>query len=260
MPDSSYSTIRALLASTHPEELREGLKQVKTEIARIGSSEARPLFEMVSTLFYIDLLDHPELAPILDEAINLTVGFGSWIIPILVDNLDAGDIKAQWAAAHVLGRIGADAIEPLMAEYATTTDPTVRAFIMYALGKIKSPKVIKAAALVLEAAQSPNLELRDTATRALGKTIESITPESLSKNLKRQFIECLRKNLADHNASIRAKAVRSLGKLAKHGHLADAEREELKAVCSHIKGTDKDGDWDRAYVVRKEADEALKYL
>jgi len=260
MPDNSYSTIRSLLASTRPEELREGLKHVGAEIARIGSSEARPLFEMVSTLFYIDVLDHPELAPILDEAINLTVGFGSWIIPIMVDNLDAGDIKAQWAAAHVLGRIGADAIDPLMAEYATTTEPTVRAFIMYALGKIKSPKVIKAAALVLEAAQSSNLELRDTATRVLGKTIESIPRETLSGDLRRKFIDCLRKNLADNNASIRAKAIRSLGKLAKYGHLADEERKQLKAICCHIKGVDQDGDWDRAYVVRKEADEALRHL
>jgi hypothetical protein len=260
MPDKSYSTIRALLASTRPEELQEGLKQVETEIAKVGSSEARPLFEMVSSLFYIDALDHPELMPILDEAINLVVGFGSWVIPILIDHLDAGDIKAQWAVAHVLGRIGADAIDPLMTEYVATTNPTVRAFILYAMGKVKSPKVVKGAAIALEAAQSSNLELRDTATRTLGKIIESIPPENLSKDLKRQFIETLRKNLADPNASVRAKAVRSLGKLARFGHLADAEREQLKAVCRHIKGMDQAGDWDRAYVVRKEADEALQFL
>src|SRR5512144_2700713 len=107
MPDNSYRTIRALLASRKPEEIQKGLQLVAIEITKIGSVEARPLFEMVTTLFYIDVLDHPELVPVIDEAISLTARFGSWVIPILIDSLDAGDIKAQWAIAHVLGRIGA---------------------------------------------------------------------------------------------------------------------------------------------------------
>ena len=48
--------------------------------------------------------------------------------------------------------------------------------------------------------------------------------------------------------------------MARHGHLTETEREQLKAVCNHIKGADKDGNWDRAYIVRKEADEALRYV
>jgi hypothetical protein len=259
MPDCAYSSIRALLASTRPEEMREGLRLVKEEIARVGSSESKPLFEMVSTLFYIDALDHPELVHILDEAANLAVGFGGWVIPVLLENLDAGDIKAQWVVANVLGRIGAEAVDPMMAEYASTTNPTLRAFILYALGKVKSPRIIQAVALAIDAAQSSNLELRDTATRALGKFIESIPPPQLCEELRRQLIECLRGNLSDFNASVRAKAIRSLGKLAKYNHLGGSERERLKAICRHIMGIDDDGDWDRAYVVRKEAREALGY-
>jgi hypothetical protein len=37
------------------------------------------------------------------------------------------------------------------------------------------------------------------------------------------------------------------------------EREKLKASCRLILGTDGDYDWDKAYIVRKEAEEALKY-
>ena len=260
MPDRTYSNIRTLMASTRPEDMREGLRLVQEEIAKVGSSEAKPLFEIVSTLFYIDALDHPELVPILDAAVSLTVGFGAWVIPILVDNLDAGDIKAQWVVANILGRIGSDAIDPMMAQYASATNPTLRAFILYALGKVKSPKVVQAVAMALDAAQSASLELRDTATRALGKFAESIPPEHLSRELKRQLIECLRTNLSDPNASVRAKAIRSLGKLARYHHLTDSEREQLRAVCHHIMGTDDDADWDRAYVVRKEAREALGYV
>lgn len=260
MQENSRRTIEALLASTKPEELRRGLELVKQEISRIGSDEAKPLFEMVSTIFYIDPLDRPDLVPVLDEAISLVVGFGEWIIPALVQKLDAGDLKAQIASAHALGRIGADAIAPLMAEYLASSDPARCAFVLYALGKINSPKVAQAAHLALEAAQSPDRELRDTATRVIGKFAEFIPASHLPEEMRRSFVEKLQNNLADENPGIRAKAVRSLGKLAKHGHLTAVEREKLKVTFRLILGKDEHFEWDRAYVVRKEAEEALKYV
>lgn len=260
MPDNSYRVIRALLASKRPEEIQEGLKLIAIEITKLGSGDARPLFEMVTTLFYIDALDHPEFVPVLDQAVNLTASFGSWIIPILIEDLDAGDIKAQWAIAHVLGRIGAAAIDPMLKAYSETKDSSLHAFILYALGKIKSPEIVKAAPAVLAAAKSSDLGLRDTAMRALGKFVECIPPARLSLELRQKFFRCLNDNLSDENASVRSKAVRSLGKMGKYGHLTDSERNQLKKTCRLVLGTDEQGEWDRAFIVRKEAEEALGYL
>lgn len=260
MSEESYHAIEKLLASAKPEEIRQGLKLVKNEITRIGPSEARRLFEMVSTIFHIDVLDRPDLVPVLDEAIGLVVGLGKWIIPVLVEQLDAGDLKAQMAAAQALGRIGEEAIEPLMAAYESSAESGRRAFVLYAMGKIKSPRIAEAARLALEAAQSSDRELRDTATRAIGKFAESIPPSHVAEDVRRGFIASLQSNLADNNPGIRAKAVRSLGKLAKHGHLKSEEREIFKNTCTRILGKDEDFEWDRAYVVRREAEEALRYL
>jgi HEAT repeat protein len=260
MPENAYRTIRALLASKKPEDIQKGLRLVAIEITKIGSGEARPLFEMVTTLFYIDALDHPDLMPVVDEAVNLTASFGPWVIPILIDSLDAGDIKAQWAVAHVLGRIGESAIEPMLKAYSAAGDPTLRAFILYALGKIKHPQIVKAIPAALEAARSPDLELRDTAVRALGKFVTSVAPAQLPPLLKQQCMECLHSVLPDGNASVRAKAFRSLGKMAKSGHLTDVERNKLREACHLVLGTDEKGEWDRAYIVRKEAEEALAHL
>lgn len=260
MEENSYNMIKKLLASNNPEELRRGIELVKKEIARIGSSEAKPLFEMISAIFYIDTLDHPELVPILDDAISLAVGFGKWVVPVLIENLDAGDLKVQLATAHALGRIGADAIQPLINEYTASSDPDRHTFILYALSKIKSPAVMQAARLALDATQSPDRELRDTATRALGKFAESIPQSQLSDTLRKEFREKLEINLADPNANIRAKALRSLGKLAKYGYLTNEGREKLRVVCKRILGTDESYDWDRAFIVRKEAEETLRYV
>lgn len=259
MPQDSYETIRTLLASANPEELSQGLKLVKQEISRIGSKKAKELFEVVSAIFYIDPLDRPDLVPILDEAISLIVGFGDWIIPVLIKKLDEGDMKAELAIGHALGRIGADAIVPLIDEYQAATDSTLRIFILYALGKIKSPMIVQAAPLVIEAALSKDIELRDTATRSIGKFIESIPPSDLPDDIRILIIERLQSNLADSNPGIRAKAVRSFGKLAKYGHLNVKEKKKLRNLCELILGIDGNFDWDRAYIVRKEAKEALSY-
>ncbi len=260
MAKGPHGNMETLLASTKPEELRQGLELVKQEISRIGDDEARPLYEMVSAAFYIDPLDRPDLVPVLDEAVSLVAGFGKWVIPVLVQNLDAGDLKAQIVVAHALGRMGTPAIQPLLAEYQSSSDPGRRAFILYSLGKIKSPKIVQAAPFVLEAAQSSDLELRDTATRAIGKFAESIPQSDLPHEIRRGFLDKLRANLADPKAGIRAKAVRSLGKLAKHGHLTAEELTKLRATLDLILGEDEHFDWDRAYIVRKEAKEAREYV
>lgn len=260
MREQMFSMIKTSLASTVPGELRQGLELVRKEIPGLTPSEKKSLVEPLTALFYIDLLDEPDLMPLLDEAISIVAQLGKSVIPTLIEKLDAGDLKAQIAFAHALGRIGAEAIRPLIAEYSSSTDVGRRSFILYALGKIKSPEIVHAVPVAVEAIQSPSLELRDTAARALGKFAESIPSSRFPEETRRICIERLQKNLADTNPGIRSKAVRSLGKFAKWDHLTIDDRAKLKATCLLILGKDEQFEWDRAFVVRKEAEEALQYL
>ncbi|MBN1312395.1 MAG: HEAT repeat domain-containing protein [Anaerolineae bacterium] len=260
MSKETYPTIQALLSSNEASKLAQGLKMVRQEIAHLEQQEAEMLFDLVVPLFYIDPLDLPDFVPILNEAVSLVAEFGAWVIPILVEDLDAGDVKAQLAIGHALGRLGADAIPPLLDEYAASEDLARRTFILYALGKIKSPQISQVLPLALEAASGSNLELRDTATRALGKFAESIPAGQISEAERLACLERLRENLGDPSPAIRAKAIRSWGKLARYGHLTEEERQDLKVVCQRLLGTDEHYQWDRAYMVRHEAKEALQHV
>lgn len=261
MQGETFHRIGELLSSHDPVQLLQGLALVKAESATANVEEAQKLCELVLPLFYIDPLDLPGHVPVIEEAIMVTAGLGEAVIPILIQNLEAGDVKAQMAIAQALGWMGAKAVDPLVAEYESTCpDPACRAFLLYALGKVKSPEVVKAAALALAAAGSPDLELRDTATRAIGKFAESIPAGALPEEIRVGYQERLTRNLADASPGIRAKAVRSLGKLAQHGHMTARERWELAAILHRILGEDENYEWDRAYVVRKEAKEALEYV
>jgi hypothetical protein len=42
--------------------------------------------------------------------------------------------------------------------------------------------------------------------------------------------------------------------------LTEGERATLAAICRNLTGEDVSGEWDRAYVVRKEAAEVLTWL
>jgi len=111
-----YGTIGALLASTEPDEILEGLEIVSGQVPALGEAESRRLFELVYPLFYIDPLDLPGHVPVLEEAIAVVAGFGQWVIPVLIQSLEPAMSRPKWPLLQTLGRMGADAIAPLIAE------------------------------------------------------------------------------------------------------------------------------------------------
>lgn len=260
MAAERYEKIKTLLSSENSEEIHQGLVLIREELPDIAEESALTLFEMVSALFYIDLLDHPEHVHVLDEAVSLVADFGEFVIPILLDNLDAGDIKAQLTIGHAFGRVGESALEPLLESFKCEESEECRIFLVYALGKIRSPKVLEAFEQVLDAARSENLELRDTAVRALGNFVEVIPPADLPEGYKKGMLEVIQVNLGDSSAGVRSKAIRSYGKLARYGHLTKQEKQKCKKTCELLVGVDDKFDWDRAYIVRKEAQDALDCL
>ncbi len=256
MSHGKYEEIKRLLASNSGEEIQKGLTLIRERISELGENDLYEVVGMLASLFYVDLLDRPDLVPAVDEAITLVADFEERVIPFLVESLGAGDLKAQLAIGHAMGRVGETAIDPLVGAYRSATETEQRIFVLYALGKIDSPQIIRALDIALEAARGEDAELRDTATRVLGKFVESIPPEDLSKEDKKAILECLDENLSDTRAGVRAKAVRSYGKLARNHHLNNEEMEDLVKLCRDILGANQ-FDWDRAYIVRKEAKEIL---
>ena len=260
MADDKFGQIKKLLSSSDSDKIHQGLVMIREGLPEITEEAARSLFDMVSALFYIDLLDHPEHAYVLDEAVSLVADFGEFVVPILLNNLDTGDMKAQLTIGHAFGRVGEPALEPLLESFKCEESEECRIFLVYAMGKIHSPRVIEAFEQVLMAAKSDNLELRDTAIRALGSFVEHIEPGDLPAEYKKEMLDAIRLNLGDSSAGVRSKAIRSYGKLARHRHLDKDERQKCKETCELLLGVDDQYDWDRAYIVRKEAQEALDCL
>jgi len=84
--------VEELLASGDPVKVREGLDLIRTEIAEVGAENAGHMYGPLTTFFYIDPLDNPELKPMLDEALALVVGCGRCVIPVLIEQLYDSDL------------------------------------------------------------------------------------------------------------------------------------------------------------------------
>lgn len=256
MTEHSHTIGRPALTLEREEYVRKCLERVRADLAASGPQDA--CIEVLISFFHIDPLDQPDLVPLLDEAVDVVASIGEPIIPRLLEIFDGADLKAQLATGHALGRIGKPAIRHLLADYAEAQTDTRRALVLYALGKVQAPEIVQAVPLALAAASSPDLELRDTAVRAFGKFAESIPPGGLAPAVVDTIVNVLLEHAADPMPHVRAKAVRSLGKLARFGHLRPALRATLRQMCEQIIG--KEQTWDNAYIVRHEAHEALQYL
>ena len=136
----------------------------------------------------------------------------------------------------------------------------MKAFIVYAIGKLKDPVVASAATLLISAAGDSNKEIRDSAVRTLGKITEVVKPGQISDAEKDKMVDVLNENAGDQSPSIRSKAFRSLGKMGEAGLLSAEQTKNLSARAHRVMGHDDKFNWDNAYIVRKEAQFALKAI
>ena len=162
------------------------------------------------------------------------------------------------AIALALGRMGATAIEPLL-EYNAVPGirlPALRPLSRWArLSRRTSSRPCPP--------RSKQQRRRPGSARhrhPRARQVRRVDPRGQpASDLAAAIVERLRTNLADKNPAIRAKAVRSMGKLARTGTCPPNKRRVVR--CLHrILGEDEAYEWDRAYVVRKEAREALEYV
>jgi HEAT repeat protein len=234
-----------------------GLEQIREGVHSYGEDDLLLITDTLGSLFFIDCFDRPDLQTAVETAIDILAEIGPDIIPNIMDTFEGSDIKANIAFAKVLGKIGVPAIPHLVEFYRHSDDPLKKSYALYALGKIKDKAVLAILIDVIQAAQSEHIEVRDSAIRAIGKTMELISPKDLATGKRVEVFNLLFGSMSDHHSTIRAKAIRSLGKMEKAGLLNEEQRGKLHSACHIIVGKDENHRWDRAYIVRKEAQEVL---
>jgi len=237
------------------------MSQAEPRLRSAAGPDKRALFEALLQLFYLDLYDLPEMAQVQEKAMAAAsrAAADPDLLEILVEHLRFPDLKAALTMARVLGRTGKPAIARLLDFYRTQADPYARAMALHALSKIRDAEVLEAGDLVIEALRDAHAEVRDTAARTVGKYCSYFQPSQFPPGWGDRAFAALIAALADPYSPVRAKALRSLGKMARGGFLRPPQIQQLDQACRKVLG-ETDFAWDPAYIARAEAAEALKFL
>lgn len=247
------------LSSADSWVILDGLSEIDQVLKKGVDPENLPLmFDAVTSLFYIDPFDRPDLLAAIDKALQTVAKMGPAAIPLILSSISDADIKAELNFARSCGLMDENAIEPLKDAFNSAKGSDALAFALYAFGKIKSPKIVSVLPLVLDAVNSPKKKMEDTAVRALGKICESINPDDLDNDTKELIVLALVNKVTHSNDVIRSKAIRSLGKLIRYGFADDIQKNRIMSEVRSILGLDEDRNLDQAYLVRREAQEILE--
>lgn len=235
-------------------EISAGLKSLAQELPSLDDKQLGEAISAISSVFFLDTYEYPQFQPVVDQAIETIANEGERVIPHLLRMLGDSDFKVEFNYALIFGKIGAPAVPPLLKSLLELQDSTERTFVIYSLGKIKDSRIKEAIPMLVEGLESASKDIRDSAARTLGKITENVAPHEVEPEVIKQVFDALILAVKDPHSGVRSKAVRSLGKMYRHGYL-DAERTEmLQREVDIILGRG-DYSWDQAFVVRREATE-----
>jgi HEAT repeat protein len=257
--DSLAAAVRSLQGDS-PRTVEEGIDFLRPRLAGLDGADLRSAVEGLCSLFYVDTGDRPDLQPLLDRAVEILAAQGTRVVSQLLELMRGSDIKCHLYLARTLGAIGPPALPALRRAIATEDDPYSRSFALFAVGKVHAPEVRETLSEVIGSLLHPDKEVRDSAARTLGKIAEVLPAGLLTAERRAELFDALFRALSDLQPPVRAKAVRSLGKMARAGYLTPEQDQRLRAAVLKLLGEDESHEWDRAYIVRREAEEALRHL
>jgi HEAT repeat protein len=259
MTTDGLSAALRSLQGDRPDSIGAGLDYLRASLGSLPDAEFRRAVEEICSLFYVDTADRPDLQPLLDRAVAVLAAQGSRVVAQLLELMKGSDIKSHLYLARTLGYIGQAAL-PALRRVVATEDAYSRSFALFAVGKVNDLAVREALPEVMGSLIHPDKEVRDSAARALGKIAEAVPATQLGEDRRAEVFEVLFRTLSDVQPAVRAKAVRSLGKLVRAAYLSPAQEQRVRAAVLRILGRDEAQEWDRAFIVRREAEEALRIL
>jgi ferredoxin--NADP+ reductase len=225
----------------------------------LTSEEKNDLTAALSIIFYHH--DHTGITAMAKLAIRaeqLIAGFGCDVVPFLLEEL----INADSESAAYLGK--AIALNPcpnidviLDAWDKNWEDDFATINIIQALSYFKSPIVIEAMPQIIVASKSANFQVRAIAVYAIGKLSLRLKPVDYSSDLKLSMFDAAFELLSDNKPLVRKNSSRALGKMQKRGLLSEKQRIQVLGAFKAILGTDGQHSWDRAFIVRHEAEHFL---
>lgn len=187
--------------------------------------------------------------------------FGPQMLPVLFEHLLTADSETAIYYARALARndeAGLKYLIPKLSEYRNRELDVIN--LIQAVGYFKIPEAATTVPLVLSIGQQVNHQVASMSLYTTGRLVQQLPPTAFSDEL-RQFIftACFR-FLSHAQGLVRKNAARTLGKMLRKGLLSEENEHKLYKSFLSITGRDEHHNWDRAFIVRREAEDFLPYF
>jgi HEAT repeat protein len=258
--DSMLQEIYNGLKSHDSQEMLKACAMARELSKELDSSQVEELADGLTSLFYAPAPELPDYAHILRCATDALVEIGPRAVGVLIRELTDGDPDANLLVARTLAKMGRPAAIELVREFNQNPDPYHRSIALFAMSLMDDPILLEVFPDIIGALDHDHPEVRDAAARALGKIFDCFEKACLDKEHSDLAFEKLMKRLSDSHAGARSKAVQSIGIMGRSGLLDDDQRARAITAIEAILGVDGRHDWDKAFIVRREAEEEYTHI
>lgn len=239
----------------------EALEKVK-EINDFEPGEKIILAKALSEIFFHAHYTGSTLMPRLAVQTEKRIAkFGKDIIPFVFTEILESDSESVVFFGQTLAKIGAPGLDYIIDQF-----PTYEAYdanlinLLQVLSYFKIPEAIGAIPPLLLKTKHPNHQIAAMALYSVGRLIQRLKANLFSDNLKNRMFESVFGALSHSQGLVRKNAVRTLGKMLRKGLLTQEQEEKVYKVFLAITGKDEHHSWDRAFIVRREAEVFLPFF
>lgn len=237
------------------------LEEIK-QIDDLNPTEKNNLAQVLSDIFYhahhTGSTRIPKLAVRVQKCITR---FGPEMIPYLFEEIKDADNESLSYFGKSFARLGKPALEfivPKLMEYRTQDNCLIN--IIQVLSYFRIPETEGAIGPILIVANSKNHQVTAMALYAVGRLIQKLPHESFNNKNIQYIFDSVFSFLSNSEALVRKNAARTLGKMLRKGLLSEANEHKVFKTFMKITGKDDSHNWDRAFIVRREADFFLPYF
>jgi len=200
----------------------------------------------------------PKLAVLIEKLIGK---FGPEMIPFLFNEILAADTETAVDFGKCLARngvVGLDFILSKLDDYREQDHDLIN--LIQVLSLFKIPEAAKAVPAILAAAQHNNHQVTSMSLYAVGRLVQKLRPTAFSEELRSKMFDAVFRFLSNPQVLVRKNAARALGKMLRRGLLSKENEQKLYKTFLAIAGRDEHHNWDRAFIVRREAEDFLPYF
>ena len=200
----------------------------------------------------------PKLAARVEKQV---AAFGPEMMPFLFNEIHEVDSESAAYFGKTFSRSGKDALDyilPKLVDYKERDHDLIN--LIQVLSYFKVPEASKCISPLLQLAKHQNHQVTAMALYTIGRLMQKLPANAFDASVKSQVFDAAFQYMSSTQELVRKLAVGCLGKMLRKGLLQpDLEAKFHHALLS-ITGRDEKHSWDRAFIVRREAEVFLPYF